>query len=285
MPHYIFNNRQFYFHPVQNVILISSQTPMSAELVTPIIQEIVQNKEVYNIQDSNLPFDAFIRHGQHLFQYSFNENGELVTNQPQRDLNQEGLFHFQFQTTNTYIEKFEIEHNEFYVDQIINPNLHDIQKDELSDFIKLNFPEHFELWELQDEQTNSETVRSHTALLAAAANKLYTVRDKNNQLTAVVGISMTADEQLAFQTITITREDIREKGIMAAVLQRISNDYPSTLLTAYVVNPKIRSSLGETAMTKPNEINTIPVEKSTFLQMVTTQRNINLSQSPKPSVY
>ncbi len=112
------------------------------------------------------------------------------------------LFHFQFQDTADHIERFTVDQEEFFLENLNNPHLSDQQKDEISIFIKANFPKHFEQGELMDDAIDSDKVRSHAAMLAAASNKLYLIRDSHNALCAVVGVSMTSDERLAFQSIT-----------------------------------------------------------------------------------
>jgi adenylate kinase family enzyme len=278
MPQHVIGSLNFYFHPVQNVLLFSTHNPISSEQLEAVIREIAQNKDQYNVQDPQMPFDVLIRQNNQLLAYNFDEEGHLVLDSSPRAIDQEGLFHFQFQVTPDHIERFSVDHEEFSLEQMSNPQLNNLAKDELSVFIKTNFPKHFEQWELMNHAIDSAEVRAHAALLASASNKLYVIRDSNNALCAVVGISMTSDERLAFQSITVTRADLRQKGLMAAALQRISNDSPQALLTAYVVNPGIRESLGEAAMTKYNQANVVAAAKSNFLNTILSEREINLSQ-------
>lgn len=282
MPQYTIDNLDFYLHPLQNVLLFSTKNPITIERISSVVQTIAQNKEQYKIQDPEMPFDVLVRQHNQLFSYNFDDEGKLNTDEEKRGLDEDGLFHFQFAPTDHLLEQFEAGHDEFFIDKITNPNLNDPSKDELSNFIKSNFLRHFNDWDLTNEAVSSSAVREHIAMLASAANNLYIIRDRNNNIAAVVGMSMTSDEQLAFQSITVTKENLREKGLMAAALQRISNDIPNAVLTAYVVNSKIRTALGETAITQLNSSNAISAAKSDFLNTVFVQRGITLSSSHSP---
>ncbi|KTD27193.1 MULTISPECIES: hypothetical protein [Legionella] len=273
-----------FIHELQSVMLISStpEKPVERELVQQIVNEVVsdrdaheasgtRNESLYHIQEPALGFDVFVRNGETLMQYSFTENGEFINNPPARNLNESGLFHFQFTVPEKPIESFHVDNEEYRIIRITAEEFAQlpIEKqnamlDEISSFNKTQFPEHFELWELNDK--DPEWVRDHFRHLQSSLSSLYVIRDKNDQMVAINGITASPDQQLTYQSMTITRTEDRGKGFMAVNLSRATYDYPEAVMTAYFVNPGIRNALGETAMTQTNVENHVASTRSNYLE-------------------
>ena len=134
-----------------------------------------------------------------------------------------------------------------------------------------NFPEHFVLWEFDKVDVTIEEVADHFKIVVSSSTSFYMVKDEQGIVAAVVGISATDDKQLAFQTLAIVRVDLRDKGLMAAVLQRAINDYPEAIITAYLANQQIRNALGESSITQPSDgnnqvANIVDPSKGNYLQ-------------------
>ncbi|STX51563.1 Uncharacterised protein [Legionella busanensis] len=289
-------------HELQIVLLISTPTdkPISKEIVQSIVNKVVLDRDnhenlgkrsesTYQIQEPALGFDVFVRQAETLVLYSFKETGEFISDAPARTLNEAGLFHFQFTIPKEPIVEFNIGEEEFKINCVTAENFASlsIEKrnkmlDEIASFNKTHFPEHFNLWELNDK--SSEIVRDHFYHLQQSCNSLYIIRDSQNKIVATSGISATSDGQLTFQSMSITRTTDRKKGIMAVNLSRATFDYPNAVMTAYFVNSDIRQSLGSSAMTSPNTAHQLSTERNSYLEMkmsgITMSKKKNNELSP-----
>lgn len=267
-----------FIHELQSVMLISTsaETPVSKEEIQAIVKEVVADRDnhgarTYQIQDSTLGFDVYVRQGEELMQYSFTEKGEFISDSPSRSLDDEGLFHFQFTLPERPIEAFRVNEADFRIIRITTEEFsslavseQDKMLDEIAAFNETHFPAHFKAWELYGK--SSEEVRDHFRHLQSSLSSLYVIRDQENKMIAINGISATPDSQLTYQSMTITRTADRGKGFMAVDLARATSDYPQAVMTAYFVNSGIRHSLGESAITRSNSVNQIPAERNPYLE-------------------
>ena len=273
-----------FIHELQSVMLISTpaETPVSIDALQAIVNEVVSDRDkhealgtraesTYQIQEPTLGFDVFVRQGNALMQYSFTETGEFISDSPSRSLDDAGLFHFQFTVPERPIEAFRINDADFRIIRVTTEAFislpvdeQDKMLDEIAAFNKTHFPDHFELWELNDK--SPDQVRDHFRHLQSSLSSLYVIRDHEDKMIAINGISATPDCQLTYQSMTITRTADRGKGFMAVDLARATSDYSKAVMTAYLVNSGIRHSLGESAITQPNSGNQFPTERNPYLE-------------------
>lgn len=284
MPLHNIRETPVFIHELQSVMLISTPAdmPISKESVQAIVNDVVSDRDrhealnnragsTYQIQEPALGFDVFVRQGGKLIQYSFTEKGEFISEPPSRSLDSAGLFHFQFTVPARPIEAFSINDANFRIMRITAEEFTSLpvveqnkMLDDIAIFNKNHFPEHFELWELNDK--SSDHVRDHFRHLQSSLSSLYVIRDQEDKMVALNGISATPDGQLTYQSMTITRTADRGRGFMAVELARATLDYPDAVMTAYFVNSGIRHSLGVAAMTQPNSSNQLLAGRNPYLE-------------------
>lgn len=257
MPIYNIHDTDIFFHPVQNVMLISQPQAeaITEEQVTRILNEIVGDKDKYNIADKTMPFDILVRSKDKLYHYSFDEEGNKTAPDSTRTLlDDSGLFHFQFSESDTLTDRFSLKDgNQINLETISDEQTNDELLDEVAEFINKHHHSHFKDWNLDNPDVTREEIREHTDLLIKSSSEFYLVRNENNDLVAICGFSLTKDNELAYQTITVTDTAWRDQGVMLTVLQHFTNQYTNALMTAYIVNAKIRKALGEACMTHQGE--------------------------------
>lgn len=280
MPLHYFNEVPVFIHELQSVLLISASLDKNAiqSIVNQIVSDRDQHEDTgtrhlsqYHIQEPELGFDIFIRNGEELIQYSFSDKGDYISETPPRDLNESGLFHFQFTVPEKVPEAFHVADSEYKITRITSDEFHSLSTEEqvtmlseISLFNKIHFPEHFELWDLNNKST--EEVIDHFRHLQMSLSSLYTIRDHEGKMVALNGISATPDGLLTYQSMTLTRTEDRGNGLMAVNLRRATADYPDAIMTAYFVNAGIRHALGADAMTHPNQVNHLHPKRSHYLE-------------------
>lgn len=291
MPKHTVADKTFFLHNMQNVLLFSDASPIPLDFIQCIIQDIVKNKATYAIQDEELPFDVFVRENGTLMLYSFESTGALITEHPARALSDDGLFHFQFQCSDDAVETFRYKGDDLTIEQALPPlsdepaapflEAQAALVNEIAAFTKTHFPGHFSLWSL-NEDIDSKQVQEHFRALLSSLTQLYLTRDSHGELLAMNGISTTPDQQLAYQSLTVTHQAHQKQGFMARMLERATHDHPEAVITAYLVNPRIKDALGSASITRANEANAISGERSTYLKTVIEARGDDASSTLAP---
>ncbi len=95
-----------FFHPVQNIVLISlpdTDLFKNTDFIHEVVMHIAKNKDSYHVQAGELGFDAFVRMGDFLYQYSYDESGNRLSFLP-RQLQENGLFHARYVLTEQFEE-------------------------------------------------------------------------------------------------------------------------------------------------------------------------------------